>query len=127
MKNGQFVAVDPDSSFSGHECIKVEQKQQSGSTAPPSQQKSVAEKLAPKRKSSETSLAARPDVKKAAKDSRVVHHSSTTSHLAKQPIKQHGSILPSTSKKQDFGKAHINGNGEVEWESQIHKGMVACR
>ncbi|KAH7717506.1 hypothetical protein AAVH_15087 [Aphelenchoides avenae] len=122
VKEGQFVAVDPDSSFSGHECIRVEQKrQQTGSTTRPSQQKPVVAKLAPKRKSTETLLDARPDTKKAAAP---LPHPAPTSRLIKQPLRPLGSILASTSSMQDFGNAHSNDNGEVEWESQIHKGKT---
>ncbi|KAH7723163.1 hypothetical protein AAVH_09419 [Aphelenchoides avenae] len=113
VKDGHFVAVDPDYSFDGHVCIKAEKElvQRAGPVTRQTTVKSTVAKQAPKRKSP------------AAVTSTAKHSPNGRRTLGtKLPVKPPGRESTSGSKAQDFGKVHFNASGEVECTSRVHKG-----
>ncbi|KAH7703810.1 hypothetical protein AAVH_29017 [Aphelenchoides avenae] len=115
VKGGHFVAVDPDYSFYGHQCIKAESelKQRAGPVTRQTTVKSTVAKQAPKRKSP---ASATNTAKPSPNGRRTIG--------IKLPVKPAGRESTSDSKAQDFGKAHFNASGEVEWTSRVHKGKT---
>ncbi|KAH7696055.1 hypothetical protein AAVH_36877, partial [Aphelenchoides avenae] len=126
VKDGRFVAVDPDYSFSGHVCINAkkqaaeeEEEQCTRATTRQRLSRPIGATFAPKRKPSKSPGTSAPFAKKPQRGP----PASTASTVAKLPIKQLARLPPSGAKAQDFGKAHFV-NGEVEWKSRVHKGKT---